>query len=147
MPLNSVFGQSGDLDKILNTLRNRDLRFVLVKVSPPAAQTYDSVRHVFYVSMFQLRVTSTNVTELKAKYPQPALVRGLVSLLDDTTRDWYANLLLYQLSGRPNEGALGTQSRERWVLPIQKDSTATFRDQDIAMWKKYELELSKPPNK
>jgi hypothetical protein len=97
--------------------------------------------------MFQLRVTSTNVTELKAKYPQPALVRGLVSLLDDTTRDWYANLLLYQLSGRPNEGALGTQSRERWVLPIQKDSTATFRDQDIAMWKKYELELSKPPNK
>jgi hypothetical protein len=140
MSINIVSAQSGDLDGILNTLNNKDLRIELVKVSP--SQPYDSVRHVFYVSMFQLRVTSIDVKALKAKYPLPALIRGISSLLDDTTRDWYANLLLYQLSGKPNAGAMGIQSREKWLLPVQKGSSTTFRGQDIEMWKKYESELS-----
>jgi hypothetical protein len=146
MPINSVSAQSGDLDSFLSTLRNKDLRFktVVLSPSPPA---YDSVRHVFNVSQLQLRITSINVGALKAKYATPTLIRRLVSLLDDSTRDWYANLLLYQLSGLPNLGALGIQSRDIWLSPVQKDSPTTYRDRDIAMWRKYELELSNPSNK
>jgi hypothetical protein len=147
LAISSAVAQSGKIDSILRTLKNKDLRFDLVTVSPPPSETYDSVRHVFNGSQLQLWVTSIDVNALSAKYPLPALVRGLIPLLDDSMRDWYANLLLYQLSGWPNSGALGIQSREIWILPIQKGSPTTFKDQDIEMWKKYELKLSNPPNK
>jgi hypothetical protein len=147
LSINNVSAQSGDLDGTLSALRNNDLRFEAVCISPSPSQTYDTVKHVIYVSMLQLRIKSINVEALQAKYRAPNLVRRLVFLLDDSSRDWYANLLLYQISGLPNAGALAIQSREAWLLPAQKGSPTTFRDQDIAKWKKYELELSNPSNK
>ena len=69
-----------------------------------------------------------------------------MKLLDDPEKDWYANLLLYNLTGKhptiPSKNVVTINTRAEWIKPMAKDGH-TCKASDVQMWEKYFSGLSK----
>ena len=51
-----------------------------------------------YVNTIERILTGVDIGRIEKTYPKYLLVTKLVQALDDTARDWYADLLLYRLT-------------------------------------------------
>lgn len=126
-----------NIDSFLNTLHNKDVKSVLMWVAPP--KLFDSATGAIYIHTFEQIVTSIDESQIRLKYPKYLMVQKLVQLLDDPERDWYADLLLYNLTTKE---FIGCDSRESWLTSIKHNTNLTFRQIDMNKWRKYLSALS-----
>jgi hypothetical protein len=128
-----------NLDSFLNTLHNTDMRLDLAFVAPH--ERYDTATKYPYFSTIERVVTSVDMSYLMTSFPRYSLIKGLVRLLDDPDRDWYANLLLYDFARESTAKYMAFDTREKWLRPMP-DTTVTYKQTDVEMWRKYLAGLS-----
>src|SRR5450631_1051942 len=87
--INRIEAQT-NIDSFVNTLHNKDVTSVLESVAPE--KTFDSLTGKFYSHSIERVLTSIDVSKLRKAYPKYLIVEKLVRLLDDSERDWYADL-------------------------------------------------------
>jgi hypothetical protein len=122
------------LSSYLADLNNKTFKTVVVKAAP--SPTKNNPRRI-YGGTFALWSTTIDVGELLRIYPKDSVIHDLIGLLNDTTRDWCANVLLYQITRKLNMNAFTITTREDWIKPINKQTTETHRDDDFKAWKAY----------
>ena len=118
----------GNLDAFLKDLNNKDCQ-IGFRTLPYSASTLtgsDSAGDTVKMLKPHGLVMSLDVDSLAALYPRDLLVRKLVPLLLDTTRDFYANAILYALFEREMPPL---NTRANWVK--------TTRKEDLAYWNNY----------
>lgn len=134
-PPNSTLVQN--IDSFLSTLHNGNvttvLSFVLHKVKIDSGY--------LFVDAVEWLLTSMDPEKVREAYPMYLTVKRLVELLDDPERDWYANLLLYNLTFRSAVSIFRCNTREKW-LEIDEATHFTFKYQDTEYWKIYLAGLS-----
>ncbi len=136
--ISNCMGQS-NIDSFLQSLHNNDVRSKLSSVGP--SKTYDSGR--IYIHTTERLLTSVDVSHIKESFPRKELIEKLVTLLKDTTRDWYADLLLYNLTREPSLNILACNTREQW-LKINPQTNRPHQQYDVDFWQKYAAGL--PPD-
>jgi hypothetical protein len=122
------------IDSFLNTLHNKDVRSTLSLVAPK--RTFDSGR--IYAHTVERVLTSINIGQIRKTYPKYLMVSRLVQSLDDPERDWYADLLLYNLNLTRilSLNVVSCDTREKWLRPKPKDNI-TYKEADVQMWRNY----------
>ena len=123
------------IDSFLHTLNNKNAKTSLALVLPDESRDSNG-RYKLQFDRLVLLLTSINVFQLEKIYPKDLLIKKLVPLLDDPDRDWYANLLLYNITQVYTFNMVSVTNREKWVMP-EKGSNLTFKSQDMAMWRRY----------
>lgn len=111
-------GQSLDrLDSLLNSLNNADLYTSPIIYNPwePKKMGINKDSARINKRLFIVSSLDQDIQQLAEKYPKKILVEKLVPLLQDTTRDFYANALLYDLLENRKLGKLLFMKREEWV--------------------------------
>jgi hypothetical protein len=110
----------------------------------------DSTTGRFNHSTIERRIWSVNFNWIHENFTKYLLVEKLVGLLDDTARDWYANLLLSNITRyNPfNDGItrIRVNSREEWLKQSSENTKITHKDMDVIMWRNYLSRIS-PTNK
>ncbi len=126
-----------NMDNFLKTLHNKDVSLTIELVAPEKA--FDK-NGKFQPSVIERILTSVNVNLLQNTCPKYLLIQKLIKLLDDPEKDWYANLLLYNLTGKlpsiSSENILRINTRIAWLRPMA-DGGYTCKSSDVKMWKKY----------
>jgi len=125
------------IDSFLLTLHNGDAKSVLESVAPK--KTYDSGK--FYIHTQERILTSVNVQRLRENYAKYEMIEKLVGLLDDPERDWYANLLLYNLTRYPSINIWGCNNRQKW-LEVNPKTNVSYKETDVKIWHEYLKGLS-----
>jgi len=74
-------------------------------------------------------VTFFNIDDLVLRFGRKELVDVLIPLLTDTSKDWCANLLLYEITEHDATNFFVIQSKKEW--------TETIMQRDLAYWKKF----------
>jgi hypothetical protein len=74
------------------------------------------------------------------------MIKKLVQLLDDPGRDWYAYLLLSNIT-RYNlfENGFTTiriNSTEEWLKPSYENTKITYKEMDVIIWQNYLSRIS-----
>lgn len=114
------------LNKVLKNLHNEDAQYMDARFG--ALRFIDSNK--VEVPEDRILVRSMDVNKLLKSAKRETVIRRLVGLLSDTTRDWYANLLLYDITHRDAIYYFGTpETRDSWVKSI--------RNKDIQYWNEY----------
>jgi hypothetical protein len=121
---NYSFGQS-ELDKFITGLSNDSLRYEIVKIGTANLKK----NNMIVLPKTVVVVNSVNIKSLGKKYNKPLLVKRLISVLGDTNKDWYANVLLYALTEKDATSLLVIDGRDDW-LRINKSK-------DIEYWNFY----------
>jgi hypothetical protein len=136
----SVIMAQGNIDSFANTLNNAEATSALAWVAP--TKIYDSSTRKIYAHSLERVVTSTNLLKIQKTYPKYLMIGKLVQLLDDSNRDWYANLLLYSLTNKSSSNIIGCSSRGDW-LKIKTNTKYTYKQIDLEIWHKYFSGLSR----
>jgi hypothetical protein len=127
-----------NLDSILVSLNNNDLYVGAVIGGicffPQKQPNPYPPRPMFIVSSLDV-----DIRELAKKYSTKTVSEKLIALLDDSTRDFYANALLYDLLENRKLGKLLFMKREEWIYTGKKPT-------DIQYWKQYILECTPDGN-
>jgi hypothetical protein len=124
MSINHSFGQNG-LDKFINSLSNDSLRFEVMKVGTAELKKGNTIA----LPKTLVAVQSVDVNRLVAKYKKKLLVKRLFSVLGDTSKDWYANVLLYAITERDATPLVAIEGREDWLN--------SNKSKDIEYWSTY----------
>jgi hypothetical protein len=125
-----------DLDSILASLHNNDLYVAPVLRGVDLFPQTGAARNISSCPQRpQFIVSSLNVDirELADKYPAKTVVQKLIGLLEDSTRDFYANALLYDLLDNRNLVKLLFMKREEWINTGRKTT-------DTQYWQLYIIE-------
>ena len=85
----------------------------------------DSNRRMFRVSTFD-----SDIKELSKEFSEKSVSVALYRLLSDTTRDIFANALLFELLDNRSLGKLLFWDRSDWIRSGKKDK-------DIKFWKEF----------
>jgi hypothetical protein len=135
------------LDSILNTLHNKDLKTELAivlhdtyRMDDRGIQVSGGWRIGFpdRVEGFSGDIASKLDTMFRNKF---LLINKLFGLLDDPERDFYSDLLLYELT-RIVSDLIPCETRDDWFkVKFYKDSIS-IRDHDIQFWKKYSVGMA-----
>jgi len=123
--------QEDAFGNFLKELNNKNATTTLALVAPQ--KTFDSTDHKINIHTVERRLTSVNVYTLEKTYSRKMMIKRLLPLLNDPDRDWYANLLLYALTGRSTLPIVNIDNRDKWIAPV-KGSTRSRKDEDVAMW-------------
>ncbi|MBX3257698.1 MAG: hypothetical protein KF862_26455 [Chitinophagaceae bacterium] len=106
-------------------ISNNDLDFIISKVG---VTTLDNNK--LQLPKMQIFIKSCNVDRLKKRYQKKELVESLTNVLSDSTKDWYANVLLYAITQKDATPLLGIGSRTEWI-----NSTGKYNDS--VYWRHY----------
>jgi hypothetical protein len=136
----NIFAQN-NIDSFLVGLHNKDVRFKIIMT-----QTFfDSSGHI-HPFEFRRILTSLNVSDVKNAYPKYLLIQRLVQLLDDSDKDWYADILLTSLTGvqtlNQKDNLMRIDTREKWLEPAFENSNMTHKYLDIRFWQNYLFNIS-----
>ena len=130
-------------DRFLQTLHNKDADLIVEFVAPEKLFNNKGKFQPFTIKRI---LTSVDVDLVQKHYPKYLLIEKLMQLLNDPERDWYANLLLYNLTEKcPSEPCVNTlrvNTRTAW-LKAMPDGMRTYKAGDVEMWKKYYSGLPK----
>ena len=126
-----------NVDSFINTLHNVNAKSVVAWVAP--AKRPDSTK--IYGSSVERILTNVHIREIKKVYPKYALIRKLIECLDDSDRDWYADLLLYSLADTSSMNIIPCNTRDQW-LKTSLTLHVTHKAVDVEMWHKYLVGLS-----
>jgi hypothetical protein len=126
-----------NVDSFINTLHNQDVRSELAFVAPK--KTFDSGK--VYAHTVERVLTSANLGQIRKAFPKYLLVQKLVEALNDPERDWYADLLLYDLTLVPAFNIFGCDTRDKW-LTIDREGIFTYKEEDMQFWRIYLVGLS-----
>ncbi|MDF2193515.1 hypothetical protein [Paraflavitalea sp. CAU 1676] len=63
------------------------------------------------------------------RYGRKRLMKRLVRLLSDTTRDWYANILLYSFPTATGCSFTAIRNRREWIKWSKEEDVKYWRDQ------------------
>jgi hypothetical protein len=112
---------------------------VIAWVAPK--KTFDSGK--IYAHTIERVLTRVDIDRIERTYPKYLLMTKLVQSLDDTNRDWYADLLLYRLTLTDilSINIIGCDTREKW-LRSNPDMNKTYKEANVEMWHKYLAGLS-----
>jgi hypothetical protein len=128
-----------NMDSLLVNLNNKDVKF---KIFLRQSYFENGELHPFVIHR---TVTSVNLTHIIDSFPKYPLISRLVKLLDDSNRDWYANLLLFSLTGLENIGTKGKimfiKNREDWLKPAFEKSSMSNKYLDERFWQNYLFNL------
>jgi hypothetical protein len=111
-------GQSqSSLDSLFESLNNKALYVgwiirgvdITVKKEKPVGDSS------FEQRLFIVSSLDQDIQQLAAKYSKGIVIEKLIPLLQDTTRDFYANALLYDLFENRKLGKLLFMKREEWI--------------------------------
>jgi hypothetical protein len=119
-----AFSQSG-LDSLLKRIDNKDAQIGFVTRAFSAAEIIKTNNPAPLVKPHG-QVMSLDVDSLAALYSRHLLVSKLVPLLEDTSKDFYANAILYALFERAMPPL---NTRANWLKTTAK--------KDIEYWQKY----------
>lgn len=116
-------GQTAIKD-LVKSLSNDKLVFEVAKVgaSRVTANTIELPKNFVVIKSYDVDALLAKVTKIK-------LIKSLIPMLTDTTKDWYANVLLYQITGRDATLLIVIENREAWVTRNRK--------KDIEYWNSY----------
>ncbi|MBO9621019.1 MAG: hypothetical protein J7539_18530 [Niabella sp.] len=129
-------GQNIELNNFVNRLNNKDARMDLLLVAPPV----DTLKnHPLAIHTLELHLSSVNVFLITRQFGIEHLMSHMNELLTDTTRDWYANLILYEITHRNTDIFLKVKNRDDWVEPRAYMHDSTYKQKDIEMWKNNKL--------
>jgi hypothetical protein len=104
-------------------ISNEQLAFNVVKVGTTRILDNQEIE----LPKNQVFVNSDELDILLKKVNKEELIKACVQALQDTTKDWYANMLLYQLTDKDASVFLIIESRKEWVNTNQIN--------DIIYWK------------
>ena len=135
--INKNLPAQSNIDSFINTLNNTNAKSVIAWVAPK--KTFDSGR--IYGQTAERIITNIKVSPIKKSYPKYLLISKLVQSLDDPERDWYADLLLYSLTGISSGNILSCNTREQW-LRIKSNMNITYKEADVEVWRKYVAGIS-----
>ena len=127
----------GSIDSFINTLHNTNAVSAVALVAP--SKTFDSGK--IYGHTTERVLTGLNINRIKKAYPKYLLVKKLVQSLGDSERDWYADLLLYNLTKISSLNIIPCSTREKWLKP-KPNTNMTHKEADVEMWRKYLAGLS-----
>jgi hypothetical protein len=123
------------IDSFLVNLHNKDAAKQMVLERPKnSGITFD---------ILVIHVSPDSVHRLLERFPKNFLLPKIFQLLNDPERDWYANLLLYDISKAYTFYMFKINSREEW-LSIDPETNLTYKQEDIAIWKRYEAGIIPP---
>lgn len=118
---------------VIYSIDNKDLYIAPVYSNPWGEKkkgiNKDSARankRLFIVSSFNV-----DIHQAAKKYTKKALFEKLKELLNDSTKDLYANALLYDLFDNRKLGKLINLSRDKWI-------NSGRRDLDIKHWQSFQ---------
>lgn len=129
---NTSFSQD-NLDSIINSLNNKDvyvapvIRGVYI-ASPGSKINRDSAK--LNLSFFTVSSLDESIDRLAGKFTSQILAQRLYSLLRDSTRDFYANVLLYELFDNRFLGNFFGMNRKQWI-------ESGRRSRDEQKWDQY----------
>jgi hypothetical protein len=126
-----------NIDGFINTLHNADAKSAIAWVAPK--KTFDS--GMIYGQTAERVITNIRISPITKAYSKYLLISKLVHSLDDPERDWYADLLLYSLTGKSTTNIFGCNTREQW-LRLGYKMNITYKEADIEMWRNYLTGLS-----
>ena len=126
-----------NVDSFVNTLHNTNAKSAVAWVAPKRRP--DSTK--IYGSSIERILTNVHIGEIKRVYPKYVLIRKLVECLNDSERDWYADLLLYSLTDSSSLNIIPCSTRDQW-LKVPHDMNVTHKAIDVEMWHKYLVGLS-----
>lgn len=112
------------INRIINDISNDKLQFEVAKIG--TTRFVDSV--VVTTPKYLAFVDSVNFESL-ANRDKNKLINRLVPMLTDSTKDWYTNVLLYQLTQKDASSLIVVENRNEW---IEKS-----KDDDLNYWKSY----------
>lgn len=112
------------LNKVINGISNDKLKFEVAKVG--TTRFVDSA--TVTVPKYLVFVKSVNL-ESWSNRDKKKLINRLAPMLADTTKDWYANVLLYQLMERDASSLFVVENRNEWIERSKED--------DLNFWKSY----------
>lgn len=129
--------ETNKTDSFIQTLHNRDVSLTLQLVAPD--KEFDD-SGMIQPSVVMRILSSVDADLVKTTFPESLLIQKLMELLDDPDKDWYANLLLYNLTGKfppiPSEHVLRVDNRIEWLKPMS-DGGPTYKAIDVKMWERY----------
>ncbi|HWW39590.1 hypothetical protein, partial [Pedobacter sp.] len=109
----------------LATLNNRDVISYISWVAPDKIADSGKI----YAHTFERILKSIDVSKIRKTYPKYLMIENLVLLLDDPDRDWYADLLLYNLTRLSSINVVGCDNRNDW-LRIKRGTNFTYKHFD-----------------
>lgn len=124
VPLN-LFSQN-KLNNFIANMANDKLVFEVAKVG--ISRLIDSNR--IELPKILVFVKSSDVEGLLKTVKKNKVVKRLIPLLNDSTKDWYANVLLYQITDRDASALLVIENRNDWIK--------RNRENDIEYWHAYQ---------
>jgi hypothetical protein len=132
----------GNIDSLLCTLNNKDVRTVIMMAARPMYIKDESgifIRTGYVMSSIERwldRSIKLNLSEMcRNKF---LLVNKLIELLNDPDRDFFADFLLYGVTHKISD-LLSCATRDEWFKTKKLHFDITVRDYDIQMWKKYSV--------
>lgn len=121
---NQVWGQKS-IDNIVKKLSNKELKYEIIKVGVTTLKN-----NKLNLPRMQVNIESLDIESLQEQVNHRKLMKKLISSLSDTTRDWYANLLLYAITKKDATSLLGIETRVNWINSLTKKN-------DVLYWEKY----------
>ena len=135
--INKNLSAQNNIDSFVNSLHNADAKSVLAWVLPE--KTFDTSR--IYGQTMERVITNIKVGPIKKNYPKYLMISRLVQSLNDPERDWYADLLLYNLTRISSINIVSCNSRKQW-LDLMYNTNITYKETDVKMWHDYLTGLS-----
>jgi hypothetical protein len=118
----TLIGQK-EADEFISKISNDKLQFEIAKVG--TTQLLDSNRIVLPRDL--VMVTSLDVNKMVAEFGQKKVIELLLPLLQDSSKDWYANVLLYDITKRDATPLIVVDNRPSWIN--------NNHDLDITFWR------------
>ena len=125
----STLNAQTDVKKFITGLFNKDITFEVAKYGENATIQSGNDSGKIGMQGIVAVVTSMDVDSLQRLYGRKTLIKELVIALKNSNRDWYANLLLYNITKKPAIKFLFITDRKKWVRHE--------KSRDIACWNKY----------
>lgn len=132
------------IDSFLLKLHNKDAAKQWVLERPKNFSLFDtSIKNGALIDILVIHVAPDSIRLILRRFPQNLLLPKIFQLLNDPERDWYANLLLYDISKAYTFYIFKINSREEW-LSIDPKTNLMYKQEDIAIWKRYEAGINPP---
>jgi len=97
------------LDNFIKSLDNKSLKYDLIVTSP---SLHDSTLNI---SKYLVDIKSVDLKSLMGKFNFQKLFGALVNCLNDSDRDWYANMLLYAITKKDATIFTVIENRNDWI--------------------------------
>ncbi|HEX4372888.1 MAG TPA: hypothetical protein VHZ50_06220 [Puia sp.] len=140
----SKINSQSKIDSFINTLHNKDIKTELALVLHDAYMKDE--RGIFVKSWridFPQRILKFNFSyRLDTLSPNKVLiVNKLIQQLSDSDRDFFANFLLYEITGILSN-LMPCEKREDWFKEKYFQEPVSMRDHDMQFWKNYAVGMS-----